>query len=54
MTLTFIQALLLAAYVCRVFRPDSVPAWHLYIVSVLAFVEMFFVMIAAANAKGDK
>jgi hypothetical protein len=54
MTLTFIQALVLAAYVCRVFRPESVPAWHLYLVSVLALIEMFFVIVAAFNAKSAK
>lgn len=54
MTLTFLQALVLAAYVCHVFRPESVPSWHLYLLSVLAVIEALFVVSAAVNAKSNK
>jgi len=54
MRMTFIQALVLAAYVCHVFRPDRVPSWHLYLVSVLAFVEAVFVVAASVDTKGRK
>lgn len=54
MQMTFVQALVLVCYVCHVFRPDRVASWHLYLVSVLAVVELLFTIAASVQDKNNR